>query len=404
LQNFLEFVQWQAGLLSKSRREETKQSASRSEQRTPSSKPSRPERRYGDRIRSTAAALAVVAVKGCPFFSGGHKAEECEKFQQADLSGRRDMARIKEVCFRCLETGHMAKGCRAGRPCGVDGCRQLHHKLLHPSPTTESPRSLRPDRAHQAYVPDENHVLVNCLFDTEAEVSFIRKDVADVLGLTGPHERCRLTTLGGRVGPERRWRRVEFRLGAVEGSGRRGAGIQVQALVIPRAALEERPVGQWPWLDHVRESRPESSPGGGGLPVTMRNLRRRRLAEVLGNRGAGNSAGRRRRCGWNRGDEGIGGGTPPGRGKVFGQPPLGARRACPPQQLFTRPTPAPGIRAALESARRRSPSVRFSHEAVLRRRLGGTCSGGKPAGEDVVPSPPRGLPGGGQRAKMSSGV
>ncbi|KRY44072.1 hypothetical protein T03_4913, partial [Trichinella britovi] len=254
LQNFLEFVQWQAGLLSKSRREETKQSASRSEQRTPSSKPSRPDRRYGDRIRSTAAALAVVAVKGCPFFSGGHKAEECEKFQQADLSVRRDMARIKEVCFRCLETGHMAKGCRAGQPCGVDGCRQLHHKLLHPSPTTESPRSPRPDRARQgllaargspggclqtvrarAYGPDENHVLVNCLFDTEAEVSFIRKDVADVLGLTGPHERCRLTTLGGRVGPERRWRRVEFRLGAVEGSGRRGAGIQMQALVIPRS-------------------------------------------------------------------------------------------------------------------------------------------------------------------------
>ncbi|KRX34763.1 hypothetical protein T05_14374 [Trichinella murrelli] len=170
------------------------------------------------------------------------------------------------------------------------------------------------------------------------------------------------------------------------------------------AALEERPVGQWPWLYHVRESRPESSPGGRGLPVTMRRLRRRRLAEILGNQGAGNNAGRRHRCGWNRGDEGIGGGTPPGRGKVFGQPPLGARRACPPQQLFTRPTPAPGIRAALESARRRSLAVRFSHEAVLRRRLGGTCSGGKPAGENVVPSPPRGLPGGGQRAKMSSGV
>ncbi|KRX29335.1 hypothetical protein T05_12538, partial [Trichinella murrelli] len=32
-----------------------------------------------------------------------------------------------ELCFRCLETGHMAKGCREGRPCGVDGCRQRHH-------------------------------------------------------------------------------------------------------------------------------------------------------------------------------------------------------------------------------------------------------------------------------------
>ncbi|XP_003368070.1 zinc knuckle protein, partial [Trichinella spiralis] len=257
LQKFLEFAQWQANLLAKSNGEEAKPPAVKSEQRAPSSKPSRSDRRYGDRIRSTAAALAVVAAKGCPFCSGEHKAEECEKFLQADLSKRRDMVRIKEVCFRCLETGHMAKGCRGGRPCGEDGCRQLHHKLLHPSPRSESARSPRSERARQgllaargppggclqtvrarAYGPDGNHVIVNCLFDTGAEVSFIRKDVADVLGLTGPHERCRLTTLGGRVGPERRWRRVEFRLGTAESSGRRGVGTLVQALVIPRVCGE----------------------------------------------------------------------------------------------------------------------------------------------------------------------
>ncbi|KRZ70324.1 hypothetical protein T10_9555 [Trichinella papuae] len=149
LQKFLEFAQWQAGLLSKSKREDTKPSASKSEQRTPSSKPSRPEWKYGDRIRSTAAALAVVAAKSCPFCSGEHKAEECEKFLQADLSRRRDMVRAKEVCFRCLRTGHQAKGCREGRHCGVDGCRQQHHKLLHPSSTTESAQSPRSDRARQ---------------------------------------------------------------------------------------------------------------------------------------------------------------------------------------------------------------------------------------------------------------
>ncbi|KRZ62191.1 hypothetical protein T02_15469 [Trichinella nativa] len=238
LQKFLEFAQWQAGLLSTSMGEETKPSASRQEERTPSSKPLRPERRSVDRIRSTAAALAVVAAKGCPFCSGGHKAEACEKFQQADLPGRRDMARTKEVCFRCLETGHMAKGCREGRPCGVDGCRQRHHRLLHPSSTTKSPRSARSGRARQGLLAARGVPGVNCLFDTGAEVSFIRKDVADVLGLTGPHERCRFTTLGGRVGPERRWRREEFRLGAAEGSSRRGACTRMQALVIPRVCGE----------------------------------------------------------------------------------------------------------------------------------------------------------------------
>ncbi|XP_003367224.1 zinc knuckle protein [Trichinella spiralis] len=163
------------------------------------------------------------------------------------------MARTKEVCFRCLETGHMAKGCRGSRPCGVDGCRQAHHRLLHPPSTRESTGSSESDRTHQgllvvrstsgkglqtaracAYGPNGNHVVVNCLLDTGAAISFIRKDVAKALGLTGPHERCRLTTLGGRVGPERRWRRVEFRLGAVGSSGRPDASTMVKALAIPR--------------------------------------------------------------------------------------------------------------------------------------------------------------------------
>ncbi|KRY30850.1 hypothetical protein T01_4618 [Trichinella spiralis] len=203
LQNFLEFAQWQVGLLSKSKKEDTKSSA------------------------STAAALEVCAARSCPFCSGEHKAEECEQFLQADLSRRRDMVRTKEVCFRYLEIGHRAKRCREGRHCGVDGCRQPHHKLLHPSSTTESARSPGSDRANQgllamrstsgkvlqtaracAYGPNGNHVVVNCLLDTGAAVSIIRKDVAKVLGLTEPNERCRFTTLGGRVGPERRCRRV----------------------------------------------------------------------------------------------------------------------------------------------------------------------------------------------------
>ncbi|KRX37880.1 hypothetical protein T05_2497, partial [Trichinella murrelli] len=79
LQKFLEFAQWQASLLAKSKREDPKSSAAKSEQWTPSKKPSRPEWKYGERIRSTAAALAVVAAQSCPFCSGEHKAEECEK-------------------------------------------------------------------------------------------------------------------------------------------------------------------------------------------------------------------------------------------------------------------------------------------------------------------------------------
>ncbi|KRY22843.1 hypothetical protein T12_8033 [Trichinella patagoniensis] len=98
LEKFLEFAQWQASLLAKSKREDPKSSAAKSEQWTPSKKPSRPEWKYGERIRSTAAALAVVAAQSCPFCSGEHKAEECEKFLQADLSRRRDSGRLGATC------------------------------------------------------------------------------------------------------------------------------------------------------------------------------------------------------------------------------------------------------------------------------------------------------------------
>ncbi|KRY44808.1 hypothetical protein T03_12313, partial [Trichinella britovi] len=94
----------------------------------------------------------------------------------------------------------------------------------------------------RAYRPDGNHVLVNCLCVTGDEVSFIRKDVAEVFGLTASHERCRFTTLGGRVGPERKWRRVEFRLGAVGSSGQAETCTPVQALAIPQFCGRIQPV------------------------------------------------------------------------------------------------------------------------------------------------------------------
>ncbi|KRZ13000.1 hypothetical protein T11_3412 [Trichinella zimbabwensis] len=59
------------------------------------------------------------------------------------------MSRKKGVCYKCLKTGHRARECRKGRQCGVDGCRQVHHQLLHPPAVRESARSPEPDRSLQ---------------------------------------------------------------------------------------------------------------------------------------------------------------------------------------------------------------------------------------------------------------
>ncbi|KRY82686.1 hypothetical protein T4D_12898 [Trichinella pseudospiralis] len=60
----------------------------------------------------------------------------------------------------------------------------------------------------------------------------------------------------GRVGPERRWRRVEFRLGGVESSDRLKASTKVKALAIPRVCGKVQPVPD----EHTDGSPAETEP------------------------------------------------------------------------------------------------------------------------------------------------
>ncbi|KRX70543.1 hypothetical protein T06_13280 [Trichinella sp. T6] len=163
------------------------------------------------------------------------------------------MARSKGVCFKCLEAGHLAKSCRENRTCAVDGCEQPHHELLHSSTPRESANRTEPSCVQRgvlakgngkgallqivrarAYGPDGNHAVVNCLLDTGAQVSFIRKDIAEALGLTGFYEKVRLETVGGSLAPQRRLRRVEFSLGANSVADQPALRRRVEALAIPR--------------------------------------------------------------------------------------------------------------------------------------------------------------------------
>ena len=33
--------------------------------------------------------------------------------------------------FRCLGDGHLGQFCNHTRVCGIDGCKEIHHQLLH---------------------------------------------------------------------------------------------------------------------------------------------------------------------------------------------------------------------------------------------------------------------------------
>ena len=35
------------------------------------------------------------------------------------------------MCFHCLGEGHLGQYCNRTRVCGQDGCKEVHHRLLH---------------------------------------------------------------------------------------------------------------------------------------------------------------------------------------------------------------------------------------------------------------------------------
>ncbi|KRY06464.1 hypothetical protein T12_135 [Trichinella patagoniensis] len=179
--------------------------------------------------RGATTVLHAAVNSSCPICKGDHDVTSCEEFLQADAHTRSRMAARNKLCFRCLQSGHQAKACKVRWKCTMSGCGGSHHGLLHRSQshprdhTPEAPRSrscmltanggaqqvrLQSVRA-RAFGKDGQCMLVQCLLDPGSKSSFIRKDVADALGLSGPQEVFRLVTVDNEGGTERRMRRVE---------------------------------------------------------------------------------------------------------------------------------------------------------------------------------------------------
>ena len=48
-----------------------------------------------------------------------------------DIQSRWDCAKQNKLCFLCLGDGHLGQFCNRTRVCGIDGCKEIHHRLLH---------------------------------------------------------------------------------------------------------------------------------------------------------------------------------------------------------------------------------------------------------------------------------
>ena len=69
--------------------------------------------------------------RSCQVCESQHRIWKCRAFIHEEIPERWNLARIFQLCYRCLAEGHQGKSCRKTRRCGIDGCNKVHHRLLH---------------------------------------------------------------------------------------------------------------------------------------------------------------------------------------------------------------------------------------------------------------------------------
>ena len=144
--------------------------------------------------------------------TSAHWPDQCPRFAAMGVDERIKTAKENHVCFGCLKRAgreHRLENCSRKQRCakteGGEQCQHFHHPLLHKSNAiragiaafTENQEALLP--VISANICDQNGVYKrgNILLDTGAQVSLIRNDTAEVLGLKGKDTSVTITKVGG---------------------------------------------------------------------------------------------------------------------------------------------------------------------------------------------------------------
>ncbi|XP_067633216.1 uncharacterized protein [Eurosta solidaginis] len=136
----------------------------------------------------------------CPSRNEAHALPECQRFQSLDLVNKWSLVKQHRLCFGCLVKGHSLLNCRRRKQCSINGCKRMHHKMLHKdmgsSSTSSSDRerilNCRKDQVTSLFkvVPvtlsgPRGKMSVYAMFDEGSSVSLLEEDVATQLGLRG---------------------------------------------------------------------------------------------------------------------------------------------------------------------------------------------------------------------------
>ena len=79
--------------------------------------------------------------ESCPFCQQSHRIWKCPSFAAKTVKQRTQFVREKQLCFSCLQNGHMARDCKKRLKCPKSGCNKAHNVLLHSDEQTTSTES-----------------------------------------------------------------------------------------------------------------------------------------------------------------------------------------------------------------------------------------------------------------------
>ena len=164
-----------------------------------------------------------------------HREWFCKQFHDKGVDDRRQFAKERNLCFRCLATDHRGKDCTKALRCGIEGCPRNHHRLLrglenmsetgpmNTLPRTDEGRcpivpwegapvvtmtSCNAETPNETYslrtVPvwmkaNGRKVKINAILDDASNETFLNEEVAGVLGLQEPFQKVQVHVLNDTV-------------------------------------------------------------------------------------------------------------------------------------------------------------------------------------------------------------
>ncbi|XP_055604612.1 uncharacterized protein LOC129752852 [Uranotaenia lowii] len=162
-----------------------------------------------------------------------HEVIYCGQFQTLDLDGRWAAVKRRGMCQTCL-VPHKKGPCRSRRVCGVEGCRNRHHALLHSgviaknARKTEEPSRPQGECSYQnhhygssfvlfRYLPVNLHhngksVKTFAFLDDGSSSTLMDASIATKLGITGPVDPLWLTWTSDVSREEKESRRISVQI------------------------------------------------------------------------------------------------------------------------------------------------------------------------------------------------